>query len=254
MISEPSPSPSQPARPSRRPERLSKARAWLRKGHEPLAGLYLTIPVFVLYHVGILFVSTRNGADLVSGVTLRLLHSSKPAYVAVTLAVAVGLIVAVRILRRTSRLQVSEWLPMLGESLVFAFVVPFAAGWATQKLFAWELGNHSMDAFEKLVMAAGAGFHEEVLFRVVLFGGLVLLFERVLKLSVTKAALLAALLSALAFSSVHYVGPFADDLTLISFSFRALSGVLLAALYWWRGFAVAVYTHMFYDLMVFFLV
>jgi hypothetical protein len=251
MISEPSP--SQPARPSRRPERLSKAHAWLRKGHEPLAGLYLTIPVFVLYHVGILFVSTRNGADLVSGVTLRLLHSSKPAYVAVTLAVAVGLIVAVQILRRTSRLQVSEWLPMLGESLVFAFVVPFAAGWATQKLFAWELGSHSMDPFEKLVMAAGAGFHEEVLFRVVLFGGLVLLLERVLKLSVTKAAILAALLSALAFSSVHYVGPFADDFTIVSFMFRALSGALLAALYWWRGFAVAVYTHMFYDLMVFFL-
>lgn len=253
MTSQPATKPPRPARSARRPERLSKARAWLRKGHEPLAGLYLTIPVFLLYHVGILFVSTRNGADLVSGVTLRLLHSSKPAYVAVTLAFAVGLIVAVQVLRRTSRLKVSEWLPMLGESLVFAFVVPFTAAWATQKLFTLEIGTHSMGTFEKLVMAAGAGFHEELLFRVVLFGGLALLLETVGKLSTAKAAVLAALVSALAFSGVHYIGPFGEDFLLLSFTYRALAGVLLAALYWWRGFAVAVYTHVFYDLMVFFL-
>lgn len=244
---------SKPSRPARRPERFPRAKAWLRKGHEPLAGLYLTIPVFVLYHVGILFVSTRNGADLVSGVTLRLLHSSQPAYIAVTVGFAIGLIIAVQLLRRTSRLKISEWLPMLGESLVFAFVVPFIATWATHKLFAWELGGHSIGAFEKVVMAAGAGFHEELLFRVVLFGGLVLFLEKVVKMSVTKAAILAALLSALAFSGVHYIGPFGDDFQLLSFAYRAFSGLLLAALYWWRGFAVAVYTHMFYDLMVFFL-
>lgn len=247
------PTPSQPTRRPPRPERFPRAKAWLRKGHEPLAGLYLTIPVFVLYHVGILFVSTRNGADLVSGVTLELLHSNQPAYIAVTVGFAIGLIVAVQLLRRTSRLKVSEWLPMLGESLVFAFVVPFAASWVTKKLFTLELGIHSMGAFEKLVMAAGAGFHEELLFRVFLFGGMALLFEKAFKLSVTTAAILAALLSALAFSGVHYIGPFGDDFMLLSFTYRALSGVLLAALYWWRGFAVAVYTHMFYDLMVFFL-
>ncbi len=241
-----------PALPTRAP-RPSKIRAWLRKGHDPLAGLYLTIPVFLLYHIGILFTTTRNGADFVSNATLRLLHSSQLAYVAVTVGFALGLIVVVQILRRTSRFKVSEWLPMMGESLVFAIVVPFVAAWVTHKLFVWMMAGPSLTAFEKVVMSAGAGFHEELLFRVVLFSGLALLLQKVTKASATKAALVAALLSALAFSGVHYIGPMGDEFLLASFAFRAFAGVLLAALYWWRGFAVAVYTHMFYDLMVMFI-
>lgn len=244
-----------PARAPRgpRPPRFVKARAWLRKGHDPLASLYLTIPVFLIYHLGILGVRSRNGVDFVSRAMFEVLDYSTGAYVALTLGLAAGLAAAVWILRRTSSFRTSEWLPMLGESLVLAVVVPLIAAWTTQQLFGWWIGLGSMSAYEKVVMAAGAGFHEELIFRVGLFGGLVFLLTRVFKASVTKAVLAAAVLSALVFSGIHYVGFFGDDFQLASFTFRALGGLLLAAVYWWRGFAVAVYTHMFYDLLVFFL-
>ena len=51
------------------------------------------------------------------------------------------------------------------------------------------------------------------------------------------------LLSSLAFSAFHYLGPFGDTFTFNSFTFRFLAGVLLGAIYLSRGLAVSVYTH-----------
>ncbi|MEX1364162.1 MAG: CPBP family glutamic-type intramembrane protease [Nannocystaceae bacterium] len=257
MTPSPSQTPAPPKRPAppkaRKPPRLRKVRAWLSKGHDPLASLYLTIPVFLTYHLGILGMHRLNGADFVSRAVFEVLEYSKGAYVALTLGIAAGLVLAVRVLRRTSTLRTSQWLPMLGESLVLAVVVPLIAGWTTKELFDLMLGIGSMTPFEKVVMAAGAGFHEELLFRVGLFGGLTWLLTRVGNAPVARAALVSAVLSSIAFSGVHYVGALGDDFMLMSFTFRALGGLLLCAVYWWRGFAVAVYTHMFYDLFVFFL-
>jgi len=233
--------------------RLGRAKAWVAAGRDPLAGLYLTIPVFLLYHVGILFIEARNGVDLVSTAAFGLLKASTAAYVGVTLGVAVGVIIAIQILRRRGAMQRTEWAPMLIESLVLAFVVPVVAGSVSQ-LFSWASGIGSMGVFDKFVMAAGAGFHEELVFRVGLFGGVLFLLRRFGKLSPTRAALISAVVTSLAFSAVHYIGPFGDDFQLASFVFRAMAGGLLAAIYHWRGFAVAVYTHMFYDVFVFFFV
>lgn len=227
-----------------------KVGTWLRKGHDPLAGLYLTIPVFLLYHLGILLIDRRNGVDLVSVATFKLLHFSTLAYVLVTLGVAVAIAVAIWVLRRRGSMKPAEWGSMLIESAILAVVTPVIASWFVKTFFSWSMGA-DVGVVDKLVMSAGAGFHEEIVFRVGLFGALVWLLKTV-KLSAGKAAFIAAVLSSVVFSAVHYVGPFGDDLVLASFMFRTFSGLILAAIYWWRGFAVAVYTHMFYDMFYFF--
>ncbi|HJL14930.1 MAG TPA: CPBP family intramembrane glutamic endopeptidase [Sandaracinaceae bacterium LLY-WYZ-13_1] len=227
--------------------------AYLRRRHDPLTSLLLTIPIFLLYHLGILLVSMRNGVDLVSGLTFELLERSLPAYVAVTIGYAVAIAVAVWWLRRKGRIRPAEWLPVLGESALLAVVMSFSVGWATARLFDWQAGPPAMNPLEKLVMAAGAGFHEELVFRVVLFAGGAWALSRLKSVGNTKAAWIAAFVSSLLFSAVHYVGPFGDPFELTSFGFRALAGLYLAAVYRFRGFAVAVYTHTIYDLIVFFL-
>jgi hypothetical protein len=60
----------------------------------------------------------------------------------------------------------------------------------------------------------------------------------------------AVVAGALVFSAAHYVGTQAYDLTLASFLFRFLGGVLLNALYLARGFGIAAWTHAIYDIMV----
>jgi membrane protease YdiL (CAAX protease family) len=227
--------------------------AYLKERHDPLTSLLLTVPVFTLYHLGILAIPLRNGVDLVSQATFELLSRSLLGYVAVTLGYAAAISVAVYVLRRKGKLRPAELLPVLGESVLLAVLMSLLVGWATNQLFDWQIGPRALGPFEKLVMAAGAGFHEELVFRVGLFGGGAFALQRLSKMSAANAAWIAAIASSLLFSAIHYVGELGDDFTLTSFTFRALAGLYLAAVYRFRGFAVAVYTHAIYDVIVFFL-
>ena len=241
-------------KPAKPPARGSRLRRWLAHRHDPLTSLLLTIPVFLVYHLGILLIDLRNGVDLVSGLTFLLLQRSLLAYVLVTLGYAVAIGVAAAVLRKKGKIQPAELLPVLGESVVLALVMAFTVGWATSHLVDWQAGPSAMGPLEKLVMAAGAGFHEELVFRVGVFaGGTWLLQKAMRERSALKPALVMALFSSLVFSAIHYVGPFGDPFRVDSFVFRALAGLFLAGVYRWRGFAVAVYTHTIYDLIVFFL-
>jgi membrane protease YdiL (CAAX protease family) len=101
-----------------------------------------------------------------------------------------------------------------------------------------------------VTLALGAGIYEELVFRVLLMGGLALLFNRGLRLGLTASWVTAALLSSVVFSLFHYLGSAGDTFTLASFLFRFVSGAVLAALYGLRGFGVAVWTHALYDVLV----
>ena len=228
-------------------------RRWLTRRHDPLTSLVLTIPVFLVYHLGILVMDIRNGVDLVSTLTFELLERSVLAYVGVTVGFAIGLAVAFYVLREKGKVKPTAFLPVIGESVLLAVAMLFTVGWATQQLVGAQIGPRALGPLEKLVMAAGAGFHEELVFRVLLFGGGALALERFAKWSPVRAGVAAALASSLVFSGIHYVGSLGDPFSIVSFTFRALAGLYLVAVFRWRGFAVAVYTHAIYDLIVFFL-
>lgn len=228
--------------------------AYFRTRHDPLTSLVLTIPVFLLYHLGILALDLRNGVDLVSSLTFELLHQSLAAYVALTLAVAAGLVATTFAMRKRGVLKPASLAPVVVESIGWAVLMLFAVGWATSHLFAAQVGQaRPLGPFEKLVMSAGAGFHEELVFRVGLFGGATWLLRRFVPVfKGVVAPLVAALATSLVFSAIHYVGPLGDSFRLVSFVSRLLAGLYLCALYRTRGFAVAVYTHALYDVMIFF--
>jgi membrane protease YdiL (CAAX protease family) len=95
----------------------------------------------------------------------------------------------------------------------------------------------------------GAGIYEEVLFRLGLFGGLVLLL-RVVGIPRVAAWALAASAAALAFAAAHHVGPYGEPMRADYFVFRAIAGLYFTALFVARGFGVAVGAHAGYDVLV----
>ena len=97
-----------------------------------------------------------------------------------------------------------------------------------------------------VVLSLGAGIYEELLFRVLLTGGL---FALLLAMGVrrTTSGIIAVVVSAFIFSAFHYIGPYAYPLELNSFTFRFLAGLAFSALYMVRGFGVAAWTHALYD-------
>jgi hypothetical protein len=234
---------------------LPKKRWRFLERHGPLTSLVLTLPIFLAYHLGILLIDLRNGVDLVSGLTLGLLEHSVIGYVAVTLGFAVALVAALAVLRRNhDQFNPRELLPVVGESIVLAIGMLILVGWATGRVFANQTGPEALGFVDRIVMACGAGFHEELIFRVVLFAGGAFLLTRFSPLPDLAGVLIAAVVSSLIFSSVHYIGAMGDTFSLVSFTFRAIAGLYLAAVYYFRGFAVAVYTHTIYDLLVFFII
>lgn len=236
--------------PDEKPVRRGRITS-LTAAHDPLTSLVLTVPVFLTYHLGILLIDLRNGADLVTALMLQLLDYSILAYIGLTLAVALGLVASGSWLRQRNKVRVEELLPVLVESLLLAIGMLLLVGWMTHQVFPAQVGGRPMGPIEKLVMACGAGFHEELVFRVALFGGGAQLLRRMGR-GMGRALLVSALVSSLLFSAVHYIGSLGDDLELVSFTFRFLGGLYLAAVFRFRGFAVAVYTHTLYDLLVFF--
>jgi membrane protease YdiL (CAAX protease family) len=107
----------------------------------------------------------------------------------------------------------------------------------------------SMDLSLKLALSIGAGIYEELLFRVILVGGLFLLARRIAPRRGIAYAI-AAIVGAVIFSWVHYLGPYGDVFTVGSFLFRFFFGLVLNFIFLLRGFGIAAWTHALYDVML----
>jgi hypothetical protein len=236
--------------------------------HRPLAlldSLLLVMPLFLFYQAGILYqllVVNRgtlsiNGADYLTLSALRWCAERRWLYAVLVAVVALALVLMLRWMSRRSRLSLQRYPAILFESVLYALF--FSSFLHLLQSSPTQLSPvHSLLAlagpkspWEMLFHSAGAGFNEEMVFRLGLFGGIVHASRR-LRFPRTLALVLAFVLSSAAFSAIHYFGPYGDVFAFDSFMYRLLAGVLLATLYWWRGLAVAVYTHVLYDVYFFF--
>src|SRR3989304_525966 len=92
-------------------------------------------------------------------------------------------------------------------------------------------------------------FYEEIVFRLLLVTVLYFVFTKLLKIKKPLSAIASVLIGALIFTSVHYIGPLKDSFTYASFTFRLLAGLVLSAIFMFRGLGVVVYTHAIYDVL-----
>jgi hypothetical protein len=229
-------------------------RAIFDKHNDPLTSVALTLPVFLAYHLGILLVTPRAGVDLVSGLVFALIEKSVPLYVGVTFALALLLSGIVWIKQKRGTVGQARLGPVLIESAVYSVAMLVTVGWATHRL-ARTLDSgatQSLSVLDKVVLAAGAGFHEELVFRVLMVSGLALFVERMFRVERAIALVGAVIGSSIAFSLAYNFGPYGEPLVLQANVYRMLLGVFLSGVFLWRGFAVVVYTHTLYALLVYF--
>ncbi len=140
---------------------------------------------------------------------------------------------------------------MLLESFVYALLVGTIIGifLGTLLNLSAESPLHSLSKLQLIALSLGAGLYEELFFRVILVSLFLYLFKRVFSGKYTPY-FFAAVIAALIFSAVHYIGEFGDPFTLESFLFRFLFGLALNVIYVIRGFGIAAWTHAKYDLLV----
>jgi len=212
---------------------------------DPWTDLGLTLPIFVGYHLGVVFLDKINAADFVTSNLVSLARRSVLTYWGLTLGAGAALVLVLIVLGRGSRLRWPRFATVAIEGTLYAVLMKFAAAYVVGSL---RLGPGGGSFLEGTVMSLGAGFYEELAFRVVLFG----LGAKLLTLVLPKHKLLVligwALASACAFSAWHYTG--GEAFRMDSFVFRWVCGLCFVAIYKLRGFAPAVWTHVLYDFWV----
>jgi hypothetical protein len=233
------------------PQAAPRSDAW--------SDLALTLPLFVAYHLGVVFLPVQNAADVVTRELVMLAENNLMAYGGLTLAIGIVFVGVLSVLGRHQELRWQRFVWIASEGILYAVAMRLVAGYVVGKL---RLAGAEVPAvaggppgvFGGLVLSIGAGFYEEIAFRVLLFG----LGAQVLRLfaepiPVVQARLLTlgwAVVAAGLFSGWHYFGALGDPFELKSFVFRWVCGLVFTVIYAFRGFAPVVWTHVIYDVWV----
>lgn len=173
--------------------------------------------------------------------------------ISATLFVAAFIGAVVLYLKRSDlpHIRSTYFLSMVLESAVYAVLITVAIVGILEAVLPMNLlqSANSLSKIQMFALSLGAGLYEELFFRVILVGGLSLLFLNFFSKKST-AYTVSALIAALIFSGVHYIGQYGDFFTLGSFLFRFLFGLALNVIYVTRGFGIAAWTHALYDIFV----
>lgn len=215
-----------------------------------LSSAILVFPLFLLYQLGILSGRGQNGVDIVTRSLIELSRRDLDNYLLLLgcLVVVYGAILV--ILRSRGTFDPRQFLPVVLESAFYALVMGSLIVFVMSEFLGVSpgLAIGARSPMDVLVISAGAGFHEELMFRVLLMGGLAWLLTGLT--GPRRAWLVALVISSFAFALAHHIGPMGEPFSYNAFVYRTLAGVFFATVYQLRGFAVAAWSHALYDVYV----
>ena len=99
----------------------------------------------------------------------------------------------------------------------------------------------------RVAMGIGAGVYEELVFRLVFLSLVVMIGVDLLRLDRTRVAIVAVMLSSLAFAAHHHLPIGVEAFDPLRFAFRTLAGIYLATIFWYRGYGPAAGCHAAYN-------
>lgn len=226
---------------------------YLRRSRSTIYSFIMVMPLLILYEALILETGTtvRNGADVLVKRMLAVLGvNGMLGFTA--LLFAAFLVVVWRDTRKgNDEVEPLTFGLMAAEAALYALLLgPLAARLTSRLMYAKLAAAPAVTLPEQFIVSLGAGIYEEFVFRLLLVTALVWLFRRLLDLPRAAAACFAIFWASLFFSAFHYVGAYAYAFEYPTFLYRFVAGAVLAALFYLRGFGIAVYAHTLYDVFI----
>ncbi len=226
------------------------------------SGLYYSyifaLPLFLLYEL--LIRLSQAGQEQMVRISVDIWFQTIFSYFgldALTAALSVAAIIGAYILYRNRGslppFKGRYFIWMIAECIVYAILFAILISQFLELILNLDTQDNlaRLSKLQLYALSLGAGLYEELFFRVILVSGLFYFFNYFFR-SRKSSYIAAAIVAAVAFSGVHYVGEFADSWALGSFLFRFLFGLTLNVIYVVRGFGCAAWTHALYDLIVVF--
>jgi Type II CAAX prenyl endopeptidase Rce1-like len=162
------------------------------------------------------------------------------------LAVVVILLATQIASRRPWKVRVGSVAGMLVESLVWS-----APLLLLNRFTQIAAGGGIVDSWiGELALGVGAGIYEELVFRLILISLIVIVGADILRFS-TGSTLVAAVLISAGLFSMHHHPPFGSEpFDAFRFSFRAMAGAYLGAVFVFRGYGPAAGAHIAYNVLI----
>lgn len=233
-----------------------------RLSRTPRYSILFALPLLVLYELLAFALShdaitgVRNGADVLLKSVFIALGGRWGVVVFGVLLVGGGAVLVWRDMRASGgQLRGRVFLGMLAESVGYALLIGMVTatltGLVLRTVPALALAPmQRLGLPTQLMVSLGAGLYEELLFRVLLVSGLAAVARRGFGWTAGAAGVFATLVGATVFSAFHYIGPYGDNFTASSFTFRLIAGLIFSALYLLRGFGITAWSHALYDVFL----
>ncbi len=225
---------------------------FIRTKNLPKSFLFI-LPLLVLYEFGIILYGSevKNTADVIVKGPLEIF--GKNAVLVFNSLVIIISFCSIFYIEKKHRLHCGIFFPMLLESIIYALFLGYVIVFFVYGFLPLDITSlHAQDLMKGVIISFGAGVYEEIFFRLLLLSILCFVFVRVFKINALIGCLLGILICACIFSFMHYTGAIGDSFSIHSFLFRFIAGIILSAIFIFRGLGIAVYTHATYDVLTIF--
>jgi len=223
-----------------------------RASHSPAYNFFLSLFLVIGYEglVRIAPEGSSSGRNLID-LWLQWVFSAIAPYQWILSVVVVLLGLAYVYLIRQNREKLYFWVfaLMLVESVLWAYGIWRFLPILMQAVAAppAQLGLPS-DALHALALCLGAGFYEELFFRVLLVEGLIWIFTGLRYRKADFIHIIASwVVSAIIFSALHFLN---EPFSWYAFGYRGIFGLVMSGVYLLRGFGIAAWAHALYDIAV----
>ena len=224
-----------------------------RSTRSPLYSFLFTVPLFLIYEIGIFLTSSddmfvlRNGADALMRQILAPFGITGLYWVG--LIFFIGFIIAFILQRKyweEAQIHSDYFLLMMVESVGWSVLIYFFMS----NVYLLLMNPTGSMLVQQVTLAVGAGIYEEFLFRVMLIAGISVILGFIFQWSDKTRNWAAMVIAAGIFSSFHFIGEYGDFFSFNIFMVRFLAGIALGTLYFLRGFGITAWSHAVYDLIV----
>lgn len=245
--------------PARAPRPVALPVDYVARTRALPVNLLFLMPWVFLYQISLYF--SQSPVDNAAAAWFRKVFTAmgRQGFLLTTLGVALGLAVFLFVRYRKEARDHGVFGGMLLEGLFYGTLLGTAASLMASSLpmgrmipLAAPAGDalHEMRAgIQDLGLAVGAGIFEELLFRGILLFGLHALLRHWIGADRITAGTVAILASAYVFSDYHHWGVTGEPYDARVFAFRFHAGILLGAVYVFRGLGIAAFAHGFYDVL-----
>ena len=219
----------------------------------PFYGFIFTIPLFLIYELGIIInsnesiISMRNGADVLLRQILSFLGLNGIYWLGFIFFVVYIIIFLIhRSKMKQNKINNIYLFIMIIESLLWASLIYLFMS----NIHLLLMNPTGSIILQRVTLAIGAGIYEEFLFRVLLILLLSQIIKFIFKWSYKFSRFASMIISAGIFSSFHFLGEYGDYFSFNVFMIRFFAGIFLGMIYFARGFGIVAWSHSIYDLIV----